>query len=235
MKKSLLLCVLAVFALSGLTAQQKNEIKSKPFAKSFGQGNCTFSTTGKNQFFVLEPGYTLILEGKNGKESTQLAITVLKETKKIGNVETRIVEEKETVNGKLSELSKNYYAFCRQTGDIYYFGEEVDIYKNGKIKSHSGAWIAEGRNKPGLAMPGKAVIGAKYYQELAPKIAMDRAEIISLSETLKTPAGSFKNCLKTKESNALNPIEKEYKIYAPGIGLIKDESLLLIKYGFLKK
>ena len=29
-------------------------------------------------------------------------------------------------------------------------------------------------------------------------------------------------------------LEKEYKIYAGGIGLVKDDELLLVKYGFVK-
>ena len=59
---------------------------------------------------------------------------------------------------------------------------------------------------------------------------MDRAEIVSVSETLKTPAGEFKNCVKTKETT---PLEKgtEYKLYAPGVGLVKDGDLHLVKYG----
>jgi len=63
---------------------------------------------------------------------------------------------------------------------------------------------------------------------------MDRAEIISTSEILKTPAGEFINCLKTEETNALKPKEKEYKIYGQGVGLLKDEELLLVKYGYVK-
>ena len=83
-------------------------------------------------------------------------------------------------------------------------------------------------------MPKTIHLGSRYYQELAPGIAMDRAEVISLSETLETPSGVFENCLKIAESTALEP-GKEYKMYAAGIGLIKDEDLLLTKYGFVSQ
>ena len=63
---------------------------------------------------------------------------------------------------------------------------------------------------------------------------MDRSEIISISDTLNTIAGFFVNCLKTKETTPLNLLEKEFKIYAPGIGMIKEEDLILVKYGFIK-
>ncbi len=161
-------------------------------------------------------------------------ITVLNETRKIGNVETRIVEENESENGKPVEISRNFFAFCRQTGGVYYFGEEADIYKNGKMTKGRDAWTAEGNNRAGLAMPGLVLLGSRYYQEIAPGKAMDRAEIDSTSETKTTPAGAFTNCLKTEETTPLEPKEKEYKLYAPGIGLIQDEDLLLTKYGFVK-
>ena len=74
----------------------------------------------------------------------------------------------------------------------------------------------------------------KYYQEIAPGVAMDRAEIVSLSETCKTPAGTFSACMKVKEGSALDLLASEYKYHAPGIGLVRDEDLRLIRYGFVK-
>jgi hypothetical protein len=236
MKKQIaLLIILTALSFNISTnAQNKNKAESKSFTDSFTQNNCQFLTIGKNDYFILEPGYQEILEGKEGKDFTRLVITVLNETKKIGNIETRIVEENESLNGQVIEISRNYFAFCPQTSSIYYFGEDVDIYKNGKIVDHSGAWIAEGNNKSGLVMPGLVLLGARYYQEVAPGIAMDRAEIISINETIETPAGEFTNVLKTEETTPLEPLNKELKLYAPGVGLIKDENLLLVKYGLIK-
>ena len=45
-------------------------------------------------------------------------------------------------------------------------------------------------------MPGKILAGAKYYQEIAPGVAMDRAQIISTNLNTTTPAGTFANTLK---------------------------------------
>ncbi len=82
-------------------------------------------------------------------------------------------------------------------------------------------------------MSGDPTPGMRYYQEIAPGIAMDRAEIIGLEKTLETPAGTFTNCLETVEGSALNLAERETKIYAPGIGLIQDANLFLSDYGYL--
>jgi len=79
-------------------------------------------------------------------------------------------------------------------------------------------------------MPGLPLIKARYFQEIAPKVAMDRAEILSLSETVKTPAGVFTNALKTEETTPLEPLAKEAKYYARDVGLIQDGDLKLVKY-----
>ncbi len=188
--------------------------------------DCKFATTGKNPYFILQPGYQLTIESKSEK----VIITVLDETKKIGKVATRIVEEREFEDGELIEVSRNFFAQCEKTGDVYYFGEEVDDYKDGKVVGHGGAWRADEKDsQAGVIMPGKPKVGMKHYQEIAPN-AMDRAEIIADDVTLKTPAGEFKNCLKVKETNPLEPGDVCYKIYARGIGLIQDEDLVLTSY-----
>jgi len=70
------------------TAPDRKE--DKKWTDFFDQDNRTFSSVGRNRFFILEPGYQLVLEGRKEK----VVITVLDETKKIGGVETRIVEER---------------------------------------------------------------------------------------------------------------------------------------------
>jgi len=196
--------------------------------EEFNISSCQLMTTGANPFFILEPGFQLTLEGGN----EVLIITVLDETALVDGVETRLVEEREWKNGILVEVSRNFFAMCKDTEDVFYFGEEVDMYTDGKLSSHSGAWRAGiGNAEAGLMMAGSPKIGMKYYQEIAPSVAMDRAEIVGLDETLRTPAGEFDGCLKTQEGTALNPTEQEYKTYAPGVGLIQDARLLLTAYG----
>ena len=206
---------------------------STTWKSSFDMQHCDFASIGANTYFILEPGYRLILgnEEEQDTEQLQLVITVTNETKMVNEIETRVVQERETENGELVEISRNYFAVCRPSNDIYYFGEEVDDYEAGEIISHEGAWLAgiDGA-RAGIIMPGKLEVGFKHYQEIAPGIAEDRAEIISLNETLETPAGVFTNVLKTEETNPLKPEEREFKYYAPEIGLIQDETLQLLNY-----
>ncbi|MBI4178398.1 hypothetical protein HY522_03110 [bacterium] len=195
-----------------------------------------FVAHGRNRYFILEPGHQLYLKGKDDGEDADLTLTVLTETRKVGGIETRIVEERETKNGQIIEVSRNFFALDRKTNDVYYFGEEVDMYEDGKVSGHGGAWLAgiDGA-RYGLLMPGAPKVGYKHYQEIAPEVAMDRAEIVSVSETFKTPAGTFKDCLKVAETSPLEPGHPEHKFYAPGIGLIRDGGLKLVRHGPVKE
>ena len=215
--------------------EEESGEKADTFQDSFDLANRDFASTGRNKYFILEPGYQLVLEGKEGEHRVKLEISVLSETKKIAGIETRVMEERETVDGELIEISRNFFAMCKQTKSVFYFGEEVDIYKDGKIVAHEGAWI-HGKNgaRAGMMMPGEPILGAMYYQEVAPRLAMDRAKIVDVNATLRTPAGEFRGCLKVQEENPLDH-EKEFKIHAPGIGLVQDEDLLLVRCGSANK
>lgn len=189
------------------------------------------AATGRNLHFILEPGYVLTLRDGDA----ELIITVTNDTKVVDGVETRVVEERESKAGQLTEISRNFYAISRRTNSVYYFGEEVDIYKDGKVVKHKGAWSSGAKSaRFGLMIPGLPLLGAKYYQEIAPGVAMDRGEIVGLSETIMAPAGEFKNCLKTQDSSQIET-GKEFKFYAPGVGLVQEEDLKLVSYGFSAK
>jgi hypothetical protein len=187
---------------------------------------------GRNPYFILEPGYFLVLEGGGEK----VEITVLHQTRLVDGVQTRVIEERETRAGKLVETSRNYFAISKRSNSVFYFGEDVDTYKDGKVVDHEGSWLAGVRGaRFGLAMPGTAVVKGRYYQEVAPDAALDRAEILSTAAMVRTPAGTFKNCLKVEESTPLEPGKKEYKYYAPGVGLVQEAGVKLVRYGHARK
>ena len=208
---------------------------------SFMTETCTFSPTGSNPYFILQPGYQLVFDGKDKKDIIHLIITVLDETKDFADIKTRVVEERETKNGKLAEISRNYFAICERTNSVFYFGEDADFYDgNGNIVNHDGSW-QHGVNgaRFGLQMPGIILLGARSYQEIAPGVALDRAEILSMTQIIQTPAGKFENALQIEETTLLKKRDIAEKFYASGIGLIKavdkKEVLELTEFGFVKK
>lgn len=208
--------VLLVVALVVAPAQE--------FQERFQVNKSSLKTTGDNPYFPLRPGYKLHLRGGN----TTLIVTVTKRTERVDGVLCRVVEERETEGGKLKEISLNFFAHEPSTGNVYYFGEDVDNYKNGKIVNHDSAWRSGVKGATfGMFMPGDPKVGDKYYQELAPDVALDRFEIVSLSAEVTTPAGRFKASLKAKETTPLEPGVSDYKYYVRGIGMVQDGDLKL--------
>ncbi len=222
MRRIALVAVLAVAIVPLALGQGAREDPGKrAFTDTFLLDEKDLSSTGRNPYFILEPGYVLVLEGKDGEKKVELTVTVLDETRKVGGIETRVVEERETVDGKESEVSRNYFAICRRTNSVFYFGEDA-----------GGAWLhGEKGARFGMIMPGTALLGARYCQEVAPGVAMDRGEVVGLTGTVETPAGKFEKVLDVEETNALEPASKDHKHYAPGVGLVRDGDLRLARYG----
>jgi hypothetical protein len=75
-------------------------------------------------------------------------------------------------------------------------------------------------------IPAKPTAGQRFYQEVAATVAMDRVEIVSTNDTVKTAAGTFEHCVHVRETT---PLERgaSHKYYAPGIGVIKDDDFEL--------
>ncbi len=201
------------------------------FQDTFDVRVADLTTTGRNDYLILEPGEQSILESADKLKPARLTISVTTETKKIDNVETRIVEKRESLAGKITRITRLYLAIDKTKGDVYCFGKDVDQITGGKVTSHVGAWLT-GKDGAhfGLLMPPKPQPGQKIYQELAPNVSMHRVETISTAEEVTVPAGRFQKCLRTKETTPLTS-DVRFKIYAPNIGLIADGQLKLLKHG----
>ncbi|MEW6606476.1 MAG: hypothetical protein AB1414_03345 [bacterium] len=208
------------------------------FTTDFRLEDCEFMAVGRNPYFILEPGYQLVLEGEENADKFKVVSTVLYETENIslpniGVVKTGIVEDREWKNNELTEVSRNFYAICKRTNSVYYFGENVDKYENGEIVSHEGSWRAGVSGaKPGVMMPGIFLLGSRYYQEIAEGVAMDRGENVEMGLTITTEAGIFNACVKVRETTPLEPTAVGEKVYCPRVGLVVDDELKLVKYGF---
>ena len=208
------------------------------FTTRFRLQDCRFKTIGASPHFILKPGYRLVLEGEDDGEEIRVVKTVLFKTQYIslpgiGKVPTRVIEEREYVDGELIEVSKNFFAICDKTNDVYYFGEDVDIFlPNGTI-SHAGSWRAGVNGAlPGIMMPGTFLLGARYFQEQAAGVAMDQAEHVEMGLQVVTEAGTFEDCVRVIETTPLEPGAESEKIYCPGIGQVVDNVVRLVEFGF---
>jgi len=216
----------------------------REFTDDFPLGECEFASVGENRYFLLQPGreahfnnLQCVAEGECS-ETEELVISVLNETRDITlaingeatTVTTRVVEERETVDGQLAEISRNFFAECAGTQDVYYFGEEVDIYQDGIVVGHEGEWLAgSGGAEPGIIMPGGAfLLGARYFQEVAPGVALDRAEHVGAGLAMEVPAGNLDDCVEVEETTPLDKKSVSTKFYCPGSGLVFDDGLELV-------
>ena len=221
--------IVALAAVTNTSFATSQGQEKRTFTNEFFIEDCDFTSTGTNPYLILEPGYQLVFRGEERDGTVvELTDTVLDETEVVQGVETRVFEERETADGELVEVSRNFFAICEQTNSVFYFGEDVDIYENGTIVSHEGAWRAgqEGATA-GIIMPGTILLGARYFNENAPGVAEDQAEIISMTEQVETPAGNFDNVVEIEETTPLEPGVRESKFFVRDIGLIQDGNLKL--------
>jgi len=190
-------------------------------------------------FFPLVVGRQWVLEGIEDDEGEEIllrvVITVLDETEVVAGVTTRVVEERETEDGELIEVSRNYFARTDE-GTLCYFGEAVDDYEDGEIVSHDGAWRAdEGSNAPGIFLPANPQPEMIFQQEDAPG-AQDLAGILELGATVMVPFATYGGALLAQDCNPVedpgcNPLEDgDLKAYVEGVGLVADGPVELIEF-----
>ena len=213
--------------------------QARPFTSRFPIEQCHFSAFGGNAYFVLNPGHQLILSGEEDGSVVDLTITVLDELRRISlptangarSIATRVIEEREIIDGELTEVARHFYARCIETSDVYYFGEEASLYEAGEIVSTVGSWEAGTSGAvPGILMPGTFMLGARYLHQQAPGAIMDMAENFESEMTIETAIGRLENCVRVLEFDGFKPeTEPSIKTYAPGIGIINDDDILLLQ------
>jgi hypothetical protein len=190
----------------------------------------TFTVNIDNPFFPLPVGHQVVLEGEEGGARLVVRITALDEVETVAGIETRVIEEYESKDDRVVEVSRNFFAQA-QDGTVCYFGEEADMFDGaGNVTSHSGSWRAGvGDNRPGIFMPPDLEVGQAFRQEIAPGIAEDQSKVIALGERTEVPAGIFEHTAILRDGSPLDGGTGE-KIYARYIGLIVDGPARLTKY-----
>jgi hypothetical protein len=189
-----------------------------------------FTSVIDNPLFPISSYTTMVYEGEETDPDTgetvlgRVEMTVLPDTKVVAGVEVLVVQDQAFEDGELVESTLDYYA-QHTDGSVYYFGEDVDNYLDGELANHDGSWIAgEGENLPGIIMPPAPAVGDVFEQEKAPGIAEDRMTILSLTETVTVPAGTYTDCLKSEDVNPLDGTGAiEFKYYCPGVGFALEE------------
>ena len=175
-----------------------------------------------NPYLPLRPGSRWVYRETTTKGTRQkVVVTVTRKTRKIANgVTARVVRDIATDRGKPVEVTDDWYAQDR-AGNVWYLGENVRNYRNGKLADREGSFEAGvGGAQAGVAMPAQPRPGQSYRQEYAKGKAEDTGAIVARGDDrVQVPAGFFaKDVVATRDLAPTEPKSEELKFYVRGIG-----------------
>jgi hypothetical protein len=217
--KSLITLVLVTVGLVSLTGFAEDEVYSPEINPA------NFAAVIDNPFFPLTPGTTLIYEGQTDEGLEHIEDAVLSETKQVMGVNCVVLKNTATIDGELVEETYDWYAQDKE-GNVWYFGESVKNYEKGVVVNTDGSWEAGVDGAlPGIIMQANPQVGDVYRQEYYQGEAEDMAEVLSVSEAVTVPYGSYSDLLVTKDTTPLEPDLVEHKYYAKGMGLVLEDNI----------
>ena len=181
-----------------------------------------FTTRIDNPYWPMDPGNKWVYsETDTVGTREKVVVEVTGKTKMIANgIEARVIRDTVSEGGQPVEITDDWYAQDK-AGNIWYLGEYVTNYKNGKVVDHSGSFEAgvDGA-QAGIAMPANPEPGMTYRQEYYKGEAEDKAAVITVGEEqVQVPFGYFnKGVNMTRDLVPTEPKVQELKFYAPGVG-----------------
>ena len=185
-----------------------------------------FSTTIDNPYFPLPVGRTLVYRGVKDGQTQEDRVTVTNQTKTVAEgITARVVSDVATHDGQLLEKTSDWYAQDKQ-GNVWYVGEDTAAYlPSGKVDT-SGSWEAGVHDaEPGIVMEANPQIPDAYRQEFLVGQAEDTAWIVDRGGSTTVPYGTLRNVLTSLEATRLEPGAYDQKVYAPGIGIVREQAL----------
>lgn len=162
-----------------------------------------FTIAITNPYSSMPVGKKLVYESQTQDGLTRVEKLIPGWTNTIMGVQTLVSWHREYLDGKLVEDVRDYYA-QHKNGDVWYFGEHVDAYEDGKLTDHDGAWIAgEDGGKPGIWMLADPRPGDEFRVEHYIGEAEDIRKIEAIHEMVTVPTGTYTDCVKTFDWAAL--------------------------------
>ncbi|HWT29445.1 MAG TPA: hypothetical protein VN240_00280, partial [Propylenella sp.] len=187
----------------------------------------TFSnpTAVTNPLFPVATIRHSIKLGEEAGEPMRVELTLLPETRTIEwngqAVETLVSHYIAYVGGEVAEVAVDYFAQA-DDGSVWYFGEEVDNYEEGRVADHAGSWLAGRDGPPGLIMPAQPQVGDVYHPENIPGLVYEETTVQAVGETVDGPRGPVDGAIRVEEH--LMEGTTEHKVFAPGYGEFRAEA-----------
>jgi hypothetical protein len=178
-----------------------------------------------NPLFPLPLGRRLIYKGFEDGERETVITDVTRDHKTILGVPVVVVLDRVFQSGELVEKTFDWFAQDKQ-GNVWYFGEDTKEFEDGKLVNTEGSFeVGKHGARAGIIMRAHPVLYQITPQEDAPGVAEDKARVIGLDVTLKLPYGTVRHCLKQAEFTDLEPDAVEYKVYCPGLGVVRGRDI----------
>ena len=186
-----------------------------------------FTTPVANPYFPLTAGKVLIYRGSEDGAHYREVVTITHDTKMILGVKTTVIRDVlRRADGSLAEKTHDWYA-DDNAGNVWYFGEQTATYdRHGNVKSREGSWQAGVDGAvAGTIMPAHPRPTDAYRQEYLAGHAEDQAWIVRRGYRARVPFGTVKHVVKTFEWSRLEPDVISMKLYAPGLGIVKEHDM----------
>jgi hypothetical protein len=200
---------------------------SPPAVTSTAPEPDAFAHPVANPWFPLVPGTTTVLRGTDEGERLRERVHVTHRTVRIQHIATRAVRDVlRRADGTLAERTTDWYA-ADDAGNVWYFGERTATFdQKGELESREGSWRAGVRGAhAGLIMPADPGPTDAYRQELFRGHAEDQAWIVGFKRSERTPMHRFRHVLRTFEWTRLEPRVMSAKLYARGVGIIRERDI----------
>lgn len=198
-----------------------------------------------SEYMPFVAGGVKYFEGSNDGAPVEVIDTYFSKTRTFKlngkHVKCHQLEEKVYEDGEIHEISQNWFAQA-DDGTVYYFGETVDNYVDGRIENHDGSWLVGGPTKPSdppetavasvpaVFMPAEPEPGDSWKPEDLFPFVDETATVIQEDLELELPAGDFEDVILVRETSQLPGTTAGEKWYAPDVGVVRAKGVGEVLY-----
>jgi hypothetical protein len=161
----------------------------------------------------------VIMGGHVDDKPFRTEVTLLPGTKPItwrgATTDTAVIQYVAYLDGRIHEVALDWYAQA-DDGSVWYFGEDVFNFEDGKVADTSGTWMASDQTPAAMIMPATPAVGNVYRPENAPEVVFEEVRVQKVDQTVPGPHGNVSGAIEVMELHMDGT--REAKVFAPGYG-----------------